>query len=475
MDINLFLLTLRARWRLFALAIVLTVAAATAVTLALPRSYKSTASLLVDAKDEQSLNSAMRPMMMPQEMVSYLQTQTDILTSEKVARAVIAELKLAEDPATIDEFSKNAAARGGAMEDWLVESLHQGLDVQTSQSSVIQVTFSGPDAGQAATIANAFAKAYIQTTLELRVEPTREAAAWFDEQLKSLRINLEDAQAKLTDYHRRHGIVSADEHYDLESTRLGMLADQASRAQEQSAGWRSREQQAREALSLGDSTERLPEVLENPFIQKLKEELARGEARLSQLATQYGENHPQYRQQVSENEGMRTRLRAEMGKVVAAIGNSASQSRQRAEDLRRALAEQRSRVLDLKGDRNELTVLRRNAESAERAYDTAMQRFVASQVDSRASQTNVSILNEARPPRKPFRPRRTLNVAVSFVVGAILGVAAVLLAEMFDRRVRSRRDLELDAPLLAVLHVWQLPAEKPDRKRAARRIRVQAT
>jgi polysaccharide biosynthesis transport protein len=473
MDIKLFLLTLRARWLLFALAFVLTVAAATAATLALPKSYKATASLLVDAKEEQSLDSALRPMLMPQEMVNYLQTQTDILTSEKVARKVVEDLNLASDPATVEDFEKAGGARRGAtLEDWLVESLHQGLEVETSQSSVIQVSFTSGNPRSAAAIANAFANAFIRTTLELRVEPTREAAAWFDEQLKSLRQNLEDAQAKLTEYHRSAGIVSADEQYDVESTRLALLADQVARAQEQSSGWRSREQQARESLVLLGSTERLPEVLENPFIQRLKEELMRGEARLSQLSTQYGVNHPQYQRQVLENEGMRTKLRSEMEKVVSSMGNAAELSKQRAEDLRRALAAQRARVLDLKGDRNELTVLRRNADSAERAYDTAMQRFVASQVDSRANQANVSILNEASPPRRAHRPRTRLNIAVSLVVGMLLGVAAVLLAEMFDRRVRSRRDLDLDVPMLAVLNVWQLPSSGSGRRRKLRRMQA---
>jgi uncharacterized protein involved in exopolysaccharide biosynthesis len=339
----------------------------------------------------------------------------------------------------------------------------------------MQVSYTDADPRAAAEVANAFARAYIGTVLDLRVEPTREAAAWFDEQLKSLRANLEQAQARLTDYHRRRGIVSADERDDVENTRLGMLAEQVARAEEQATGWRSREQQARSMISGGGSADRVPDVLENPLVQRLKEDLLRGEARLKQLSTQYGANHPESRRQVTDNQAMREKLDAEMAKIVAAIGASASQSRQNEEALRRAMAAQRSRVLDLKEDRNELTVLRRNAESAERAYDTAMQRYVASQVDSRASQTNVSVLNEATAPRRPFRPRVLLNLAVAVVVGTILGMAAVLLAEMFDRRVRSRRDLDLSVPLLVVLNASQLPAPRPGRGRPARRLTLRAT
>ena len=296
--------------------------------------------------------------------------------------------------------------------------------------------------------------------LELRVEPTQKAAAWFDEQLKSLRANLEDAQARLTDYHQRRGIVSADENVDVENTRLAVLSDQVGRAQEQTFEWKSREQQARTFMQKGGSPDRMPEVLDNPFIQRLKEDLLHGEAKLQELSTHYGPNYPQYQRQVSENQSLREKLDAEMKKIVAGIESSARQSRQRESDSRKAMSAQRERVLELKEGRNELTVLRRNVESAERAYDTAMQRSVVSQVDSRANQTNVMVLNPAVEPRKHSRPKIALNIALAVVVGTIFGIVTVMLLEVLDRRVRSRSDLDLDVPLLAVLNERQPPGRR---------------
>jgi len=455
-----FLLALRARFGVFATVLAATILAATVVSLLLPKTYKATVSLLVDAKDEQSLSNALRPLILPQERLSYLQTQMDIITSKKVARKVVQDLKLAENPSTRADFEDEAGGEG-SIEDWLVESLLKKLKVETSQSNVIQASFSSTDPRRAAAVANAFARAYVNTMLELRVEPTREAAAWFDEQLKSLRANLEDAQAKLTDYHRQHGIVSDDERVDVDNTRLGALSEQVLRAQEQALLWNTRERQARDFLERSGSVDRLPDVLDNPFIQKLKTDLLQGEAKLQELATQYGTNYPQYQRQFSENRSLREKLEAEMRKIVAGIESSARQSRQREAELRKALAGQRARVLGLKENRNELTVLKRNMESAERAYDTAMQRFVVSQVDSRASQTNVTVLNPAVVPLKPSRPIVVLNIAISVAVGMMLGIGIVILMEMFDRRVRSRNDLDnaWNVPLLGVLNAWR-PAEK---------------
>lgn len=426
----------------------------------MPKSYKATVSLLVDAKDEQSLSNGMRPLILPQERLSYLQTQKDIIASKKVARKAVQDLKLTEKPSALAMLS-DEQGDGASAEDRLVEGLLKKLKVETTQSNVIQASFSSSDPRFSMQVANAFAKGYIDTMLELRVEPAREAAAWFDEQLKGLRANLEDAQVKLTVNHQLQKIVSADERLDVENSRLAALSDELVRAQEQTYQWNSREQQAHKFIEDGAPPDRLPEVLDNGFVQRLKGDLLHGETKLQELATQYGHNHPLYQRQVSENQSLRDKLDTEMRKVVSGIESSARQSRQREAALAQSLAAQRSRMLGLKENRNEFTVLRRNVESAERAYDTAMQRSVVSQVESRANQTNVTVLNPAVLPSTPASPRVGLNIALSLVVGVVLGIGIVMLLEMSDRRVRSLNDLDNagNVPLLGELKPWR-PANR---------------
>ena len=459
MNLLQFLRALRARSGVFLLVLAATVLAAAAVSLILPKSYKATVTLLMDARNEQSLSSAQRPLILPLERLAFLETQKDILISKKVARKVVQDLKLTEEPA-VRMILGDEAPSAAPIEDRAVDAVLKKLKVETSQSNVIRVTYASPDAAAAARIANGFAGAYIDTLLQLHVEPAREATAWFDEQLKRLRSSLEEAQARLTETYQQREIVSGDERLDVENSRLQALSDQAVQAQERSFQWDSREQQARNAVRRGASPDRLPDVLDNSFIQRLKGDLLVGESRLKQLATQYGQNHPQYQRQVSENQSLREKLDAEMAKVVAGVGSSARQSRDREAAATQAMDAQRKRMLGLKQSRNELTVLRRNVESAERAYDAALQRSVASQVDSRVNQTSVTVLSPAVVPDKPASPRMDLNLALSAVVGAMLGIGIVLLLEMTDRRVRSQEDLEnaWDVPLLGELKPWRPPS-----------------
>lgn len=408
MSLRQFLWALRARRRVFVVALAAVVLAATLASLLMSKSYRATVALLVDAKDEQSLSDALRPLILPQERASYLQTQVDILSSPKVARQVVQQLRLTENPAALAALGvKRGTDRRD--EDRLVEALLHHFKAETSQSSVIQASFTCADARLAAMIANAFANAYVNTMLELRVAPTRKAAAWFEEQLKVLRANLEEAQAKLDS-----------------QTKLDVQA------------------------KLAQNPDRLPEVMDNAFIQQLKADVMHGEAKLQELATEYGVNHPVYRRQVSENQSLRARLQAEMRRVVAGAASSAGV----------ASANRGSHPRDLRAQPLE-QVLTRNVESAERAYDTAMQRYVVSQVESRASQTNVAVLNPAVAPLAAYRPNTALNLALSLISGIAFGGILVVFLEMQDRRVRTAEDLlsmNRRLPLLAVLGDARRPA-----------------
>ncbi|HUJ00405.1 MAG TPA: chain length determinant protein EpsF [Usitatibacter sp.] len=448
MNVHQFLLALRGRLAVCLALFAGTVAAAIAVTILLPRTYEATASVLVDNRDEQSLSTPGQPV---REQTGYMQTQMDVIQSQRVARRVVENLKLADDPGARAAFAKSGAR--GSIEDWLASALRTQVQVHSSLSSVIQISYAAHDPKTAAKLANAFARAYMEVTLRLRTQPTKEAAAWFDDQLKSLRGDLEKAQARLADFQKEHGIIATDERVDVENARLAELSTQALAAQNATYDAQSRASQARSPREIAS----LPEVLSNPLIQTLKGELLTAEAKLQEMSTRLGPRHPEYIQQKSEVDALRARLDAEMRKVVASERSAERQSEMHAEDLQRALAAQRAKVVALRDARAKSFVLMRDVDTAQKAYEAALQRYLVNKVESGAQQTNVSMLNAATEPSRPSKPKVPLNIALGVVVGLMLGFGAVFLLELVDRRVRSTADLEtgLEAPLIGTLRPWQ--------------------
>ena len=186
---------IRARWLSAVGTVAVMLAIAVAVTLLMPKRYVAAASVLVDVKSPDPINGVMMQGMMAP---SYMNTQVDLIGSETVARRVVRDLQLDKDPAALASWQ--AATHGeGDREAWLVEWLGKGLDVKpTHDSNLLRVGYSSRSRQFAAAAANAFVKAYVDITLELRVAPAKQYKQFFDASAQQLRDALEVAQRKLS-------------------------------------------------------------------------------------------------------------------------------------------------------------------------------------------------------------------------------------------------------------------------------------
>ena len=453
MDFQQYLLALQARRKVFLMVFAAIIVAATAVALILPKRYEATATVLLDARDEQTTAPGR---VSPRERAGWVYTQMDLIQSGKVAGRVVRDLKLVQEPGVREAFEKDTGG-AGTIENWLAEQLLLRLKVDTGASNVLIIKYSSDDAQASARYANAFAKAYLETALELRTEPSREAADWFEEQLKGLRTAITQSQTKLTGFQREKGIVGVDERMDIEYARLTEISTQLNTQRNAAIEAETRYKQAAEMLKGGAPAESLPEVLSNGYIITVKAALQAAEGRLDEQSQVMGKNHPVYQRTAAEVAALKERLAAETKKVIASLGNTAEQGKKRAAELQAAYDAQQERIMKMKDTRVELAVLTRDVDNAQRAYDTALGRLTQMKLESRARQTNLAMLTPAIEPIKPAAPKVGLIIALAVIVGGLLAAGVVYLLEMMDRRVRSRSDLEarLALPTLGQLSRWQ--------------------
>lgn len=451
MTFNQFLYALRARYRVVLIVFLGMIAIAAVASVLMSKKYTAATALVIDARSSDPLLGSA----LPSQLTSgYLATQIDIILSDRVAQRVVSLTQLDQVSALREQW-QDATNGTGDFRTWVGNILKQQLEVQPSRdSSVIKLSYSGNDPNFAAAVANAYAQAYIETTLELKVEPARQFALWFNERTKGLREELELAQRKLSEYEQEHGIIAGDGRFDMENARLADLNAQLVQVQGQQADSRSRQSQVRFAESL-------PEVMSNPLIGDLKAQVARLEAQRTQLLGRLGANHPEVARVDAEISSLQQRIALETQRVASSLGTTTRISAAREAQIAEAVETQKARVLELKANRDQVAVLRRDVENAQRAYDLVTQRLAQTNLESQSQQTNVVVLTPAVPPGFPSSPRLTLNLIAGAVLGMLFGVAAALVFELVDHRVRGRDDLLqlTDIPMLGVI-----PASSGKRK-----------
>jgi polysaccharide biosynthesis transport protein len=439
-----FLSILRARWKVALAVLLLTIATTLAVSLMLPKTYTGTAAVLVDVKTPDPIFG----MMFQGQLISgYMATQVDIMTSDSVARRVVHELKLTDNPEVREQWQQDTGGQGD-IEAWYALAVEKYLTVAPSrESSVINVSYKAGDPKTAAAVANGFVKAYMDTTVELRNDPAKRYSTFFDSRAKELRDKVDSAQAKLSDYQKKNGIIGTDDRLDIETQRLNELSTQLVTLQALAAESQSRNAQVRA------QSEQMAEVLNNPVIGSLKAEISRQLARMGELNNRLGDNHPQVQELKANIAELRSRLQNETSRVSGSVGVSNTVNRSREAETRTQLEAQRAKLLKLRGQRDEVAVLQRDVDSAQKAYEAVVARLNQSTLESQATATNVSVLTPAVQSNQPSSPKVLLNTLFSIVIGIALAVVAAFFMEWLDRRVRSSEDVitALDLPMLGVM------------------------
>lgn len=423
----------------------LTVLVTTLLSILLPKTYTASTTVVINAKGADPVTGQMLPAAL---MPGYMATQFDIIASRNVALKVVDKLQIAQNPTAQAKFQEATDGKGD-IRDYYADQFLQGLEVKPSrESSVIEISYRGPDPGFAAALANAFAEAYIQTSLELKTNPAKQASVFFDNQIKGLRADVEKAQARLSAYQNDHGITSSESRLDVEMARLAELSSQLVVAQAQTYDSNSRRNQ----LKRGGASDS-PEILSNSLIQGLKSQLVAAEAKLSEVSQRLGVNHPQYQAAQQEVNNLRQSIQTEIAKTSSSVGQSAQVSQLREGEIKAALDAQKQRVLQLKSEQDEMAVLVREVESAQRIYDNALLRYGQTSLESQSGQTEISVLNTATPPLKHSSPKILINIVLSLFLGGLLAVGCAIAVEMLDRRVRSADDLAqlMTIPVLAAL------------------------
>ncbi|TAK79637.1 MAG: chain length determinant protein EpsF [Aquabacterium sp.] len=444
MTISQFVNVLISRWKL-ALAVVLAITLLVfIVAISLPRQYTATANLVIDVKTPDPIAGMNSPALYAP---GYMATQLDILQSDSVAQRVARMLKL-DQSLQMQESWQQATGGKGSFYAWLGTWLLRGLEVKPSrESNVIELNYKFADPRFASLAANAFVQAYIDTTLELRVEPAKQYSGFFNDRLKQARAQLERAQGKLSEFQKEKGIVDSEERIDVETARLNALSGQLVVLRTQSADSSSRMAQSR------NKADQSPDVMANPIIVGLKSDLARQEAALQQMGSRLGDSHPQVVELRANIAALRSKIDAEAQRTVASIGATSAISLAREGEIQAAFDAQRGKLLKMKAQRDELEVLKRDTENAQRNYDAVQARLTQMSLESQSTQTNVSLLSPAVEPYEPSSPRILLATVLAFFISILLAAIIVMAREAFDRRVRSGEDVirGLDLPVIGIM------------------------
>jgi chain length determinant protein EpsF len=428
------------KWIVLGLFVVIA-AAGIATTFLLPRQYTADTSLIVEMRIDPALGALAPALAAP----SYMATQVEILKSERVASRAVKILGVERSAAAVAQWREETKAKI-SLERYFAGVLQRGLSVEPGRgSNLINLSFSAPDPIFAQAAANAFAQAYMDISVELRVAPARQSATFLEDQAKTLRANLEQAQAKLSKYQQTKGIVVSDERLDQETARYNTLIAQLAIAQAERVETDTRRRNSGSEFS--------PDILSSPAVSALKGQIASAETKLTEISAIVGRNHPSRIQLEAQIGELKQQLAAETRRVSGGTATINRGSSQKVGELQQMVDMQKKALLALRSDKDQVAVYARDVDAAQRAYEAVIQRLGVINMEGQNNQANTRLLSPAVEPLEPSRPKVALGIIGSILGGLAAGVLAAMGLEVIDRRVRRPEDLLVMAgvPVIGVL------------------------
>lgn len=376
----------------------------------------------------------------------YLRTQINVLQSRTLARRVIEELSLDQQP----EFAGLARIRDATLRDKLmVDRFLSGLQVELIRDTrIVKVTYESPDPQLAAQIVNALMDQLIEYTLTARFESTRQAREWLNKRLTELREKLEQLQEELVRYSREHEIIQLDENQTIAIERLTDLNRRLVEAEAERIRAETLYRLSQEA-----DVDTLPPVMSNPIVQTLRQRLADDRRRLVKLQQQYTDEWPEIqslRGEIAETEQQLAEIKKQ---ILAKIEADYKAARTREENLRAELMAQRAETLRQNERAINLSIKQQQVEASAELYRSLLQKMNDVDLLSTLTTTNIQILDRAQVPTTPARPRKLFTTGVSGLVGLLLGIVLALFVEYLDNTVKSTEDVDrlLGLPSLGVV------------------------
>jgi capsular exopolysaccharide synthesis family protein len=446
---------LAVKYRLIILASIVTaLVIGTAVTLLTTPIYSATATLQIDREAARVLNvDEIQPRESMVQGEEFFQTQYGILRSRSLAERVIESLGLATsdrfleqmDIAPPDPNTGTASARSAKRRQAVLKAVQENLSVSPVRGSrLVSVSFNSPNPQLSAQIVNAFAENFIQANLDRKYQSSSYAREFLEERIAQTKARLEDAERQLVTYAANEQIINvreaSAENGEAQSLTINNLVALNSSLSLARAARVAAEQKWRQAQ--GASLLTLPDVLQNPAIQRLTEERAKLDAEYQQKLRIFQPEWPelvQLKARIDE-------LDRQINTIATGIRNSIQGQYVVAANEERALQGQvnglKGDVLDIRRRSIQYNILQRELDTSRTLYDGLLQRYKEVSVAGNLTSNNISVVDRAQAPQKPSKPRLAVNLLLSFLLGIGLGVVASFLLEALDETIASPEDIE---------------------------------
>ncbi len=392
----------------------------------------------------------------------FYQTQYRLLEGRALAEDVIRRLELYKNREFIgDPAKRKSPADPGDhvfMEN-MVDAFLGRLAVRpVRMTRLVQVNFEAGDPKLAANCVNTLADAFIDQNIEMKFEATEQATKFISDQIASLQTEIETKERRLQEYESKANIVALSDNETTIIEKLGEINRALTAAQIDRL---RKEAIYNELRNMGPDY--IPEAINNPLIQRLREEYVRLKRDVARLEELFQPEYPELQRRKVELESARSQLAEETQNLVRSANSDFQTALNNERNLEKAFNEQRDAAFQLNSDAILYSGLKIEIANSKELLDSLMRRESETGVSARLKglrTSNIRVVDRARPPVSASSPNKRRNLILALLLGLGGGVGLAFLFDFLDNSVKTSEDVEKYSglPTLGIVPSFRLDA-----------------
>src|SRR5258705_6327030 len=467
---------IRRQYVVIAVAVGLTTMLGVVYLMTTPPSFTAYARMLIDTRKQQ--------VMFPQQPMTWdfmesamVASQVEVLKSENIARAVVKENHLTEDPNIVgpgnDLWGTVTAAIFGApppevrseteLTKRAIGAVMGGVTAKrVGLTYVIEVGFQSKSPGGAAKIANAVVQAYISDQLDAKFQATGRATAWLGDRIAELKEQSAIADRAVEDFKQKNNMVSADGRL-VNEQKVGELSSQLVLAKKRTAEAQARFDRIQTILR-GDTVDAtVTDSLNNSVVSKLREKYLDDANKEADWSARFGPNHMAATNLRNQMKGILASIREELVR----LGETYKSDLEIAKHNQEAAEKELAGAVAQSQEANQVKVTLRQLESSAKTYrtqyDSLLQKYTETQQQQSFPITEARMITAAE---SGFKSSPVTRRVVSFAIfgGLLLGAGIGWLREFWYRVFRTNKQVEAILGKDSIALLPRLPKTKKPRR-----------
>ena len=380
-------------------------------------------------------------------------------------------LEMVYDSLGIDAFK---AAQPKIDRDGAIAYIQKSLSLRnTEYASFMRFNVQATTKELAYALASAGTEIFRRRCREVETEESRRATTELDNQLKTIRDKLEQAEHDYQTYRELRGNISEGTTPELKTLTEAYATNMAQLGlKEADLNAESKQLAQLEATITPTESERSPEFLKlRSRLRELEQEKMRlenlgiklaGPSTVDREIDDLEHQLLQYRQPSKGAAagagagGVDPRTVKQWQELRKSVLNKESELdlfKRRLESYKRAIASYKQSNPDILTQSLELQRLQRSREVYENVYNVLLQKSEEERVRNMSNNAGIKIVDLARMPTRPIPKNETRYYALGIILGLFLGVGLAFLLEFNDTTIKSNEDVEkyLALPILGTI------------------------